>query len=66
MADHFYSLTLPGGVKIGGNAVTKGTSTAGGNFELRVTDAVTGNSKEKVLEALRAIEAFITTDNAPA
>lgn len=65
MADHFYSITVPGANQMVGNVV-KGTSTAGGNFELRVTDGVTGNSKEEVLAGLQALEAYITTDAAPA
>lgn len=64
MADHFYSVTLPGAPVAG--SVVKGTSTAGGNFELRVTDAVSGNSKEEVLKGIEAIRNFIVTDGAPA
>lgn len=65
MADHFYSLTIPGQA-IGAAEVVKGTSTASGNFELRITDGVSGNSKVAVLKALEAIANFIATDSAPA
>lgn len=64
MADHFYSISLPGATPAGN--VVKGTSTAGGNFELRITDAVSGNNKDEVLKGLEAIRNYITTDNAPA
>jgi hypothetical protein len=63
MSDHFYSATLPG-VTIGG--VAKGTATASTNFELRVTDGVTGNSKTEVLKAIEALFDFIVADSAPA
>jgi hypothetical protein len=68
MADHFYSVTLPASGAIGTNTVTKGTVTAAGNFELRVTDAVTGltGNKVELLKGLEAIKAFIETDSAPA
>lgn len=65
MADHFYSITVPGGDQVTG-AVVKGTSTASTNVELRVTDGVSGNTKEQLLSAVTAIEAFILTDSAPA
>lgn len=63
MADHFYSVSLPGAGLV--PPVVKGTSTASGNFELRVTDSVTGNTKEDVLKGLEAIIAFIVTDPSP-
>lgn len=65
MADHFYGITIPGARQLTGG-VTKATSTTSKNVELRVTDGVTGMSKEELLDAIEAIEAYITTDNAPA
>jgi len=65
MADHFYSVTIPSQA-VGAAEVVKGTSTASGNFELRITDGVSGNSKETVLKALEAIRNYIVTDSAPA
>lgn len=63
MADHYYGIDVPG-ARIGD--VTKATSTNSTKVELRVTDSVTGNSKEEVLKAIEAIKDFITTDDAPA
>ncbi len=67
MADHYYSITLPiAAHAIGGAAVAKGTSTASGNFELRVTDGVTGMRKIEVLKGIEAIRAYIEADGEPA
>lgn len=65
MADHFYGITIPGARQYVGG-VSKATSTTSRNVELRVTDGVTGMSKEELLDAVEAIKAYITTDNAPA
>ncbi len=65
MANHYYGITVPGGNQVTG-AVTKSTSTTSKNVELVVLDGVTGISKEELLAALEAIEAYITTDSAPA
>lgn len=68
MANHYYGVTVPE-IGIGGATtitVTKGTSTTSANVELVVLDGVTGNNKVEILKALQALEAFITTDDAPA
>lgn len=66
MASHFYSLNSPGAGP-GPENVTKATSTqAGNNVELRVDDAVTGDSKVDVLKALETLRNYIITDSAPA
>lgn len=67
MADHFYAVSLPGAKFAGATAtVTKGTSTNSGNFELRVTDGVTGMSKVEIQKGLEVLLDFIVTDSAPA
>lgn len=65
MADHFYGVTVPGGTQ-GIDNVTKGTSTSSQTVELRIHDGVSGLDKVQVLAAVKAIVAFIQTDNAPA
>jgi hypothetical protein len=67
MANHYYGVTVPE-IGIGGATtitVTKGTSTTSANVELVVLDGVTGNSKVELVKALKAITAFIETDDAP-
>lgn len=64
MADHFYSVAVPGASQ-GIDNVTKGTSTSGQNVELRVHDGA-GISKTEVAMAMKAIAAYIETDGAPA
>lgn len=66
MADHFYGVKVPGG-NLGLGAVDFATSTtAADNVELRVKDGVSGLDKTQVLMALEAIQAYISTANAPA
>lgn len=65
MADHYYS------VIVGERApreVTVGTSTSSEAIELRVTDATTGitGNKLALLLAVDAIRDYIATDNIPA
>ncbi|HJW82438.1 MAG TPA: hypothetical protein VJ396_09360 [Acidiferrobacterales bacterium] len=65
MADHFYGVSL--GAK-GPADVTFGTSTGGTVIELRVTDATTGLTGDRVelLKAIKAIEEYIEREIAPA
>lgn len=68
MANHYYGVTVPE-IGVGGasaETVTVGTSTTSKNVELVVLDGVTGNSKVELVKALKAIIAFITTNDAPA
>lgn len=65
MANTYYGITVPGARQFTGG-VTKAASTTSKNVELVVLDGVTGRSKEELLDALEAIKAYITTDNAPA
>ena len=62
MAAHFWSASL-GGDKVSVAKTT--TTTAGANVEFRVTDSVTGLSKEEVLKLLELIEYRITEDTWP-
>lgn len=64
MADHFYSVAVPGATQ-GIDNVTKGTSTSGQNVELRIHDGASISKAEAVM-AIQAIQAFIETDGAPA
>lgn len=64
MANHYYGVTVPGPGVVG--SVTVGTSTTSKNVELVVLDGVTGRSKEQLLLAIEAIEAYIITHDAPA
>lgn len=62
MADHFYGIDLGGG--IGAGKVTAGTSsTAALDVEVRVLDGVAGLDKNGIIKALKAIEAYIVTDD---
>lgn len=61
MADHFYGASM--GDRL---SVSTGTSTTSKKVELRVEDGVSGNNKMQVLLALKAIEAYIQTHDAPA
>lgn len=65
MADHFYGVSL--GAK-GPADVTFGTVTGSTDIELRVTDATTGltGNKVELLKALKAIEEYIIQADAPA
>jgi hypothetical protein len=65
MADHFYGVSL--GAK-GPADVTFGTSTGGTVIELRVTDATTGitGNRVELLKSLEAIIQYILQENAPA
>ena len=61
MSDVFYGVSIGSGADPAG--VTRGTSTTSLKFELRVEDAVSGNSKFEVLRALEAIKAKIMRDD---
>lgn len=65
MADHFYGVTLAARGKAD---VTFGTTTGGTVIELRVTDATTGltGNKLALLKALHVIQEYITMADAPA
>jgi hypothetical protein len=63
MASHFYSIPVGGGISPAN--VTKSTSTTGGSvLEVRIDDGATGMNKMTAMLALKAIEAYITTDSA--
>lgn len=62
MADHYYGIDLGGG--IGAGKVTAGTSsTAALDVELRVLDGVSGMDKKEIVKAVKAILAYIVTDD---
>lgn len=65
MADHFYGVSL--GAK-GPADVTFGTSTGSTVIELRVTDATTGltGNRVELLKSLEAIKQYILEADAPA
>ena len=64
MADHFYH-TVAGAMAPTDVTVTNGSSGTTGAIELRIHDG-DGTTKLQVLNALEAIENYITRDNAPA
>lgn len=64
MADHFIGVDIGGGFDPAG--LSTGTSTTSKKIELRINDAVSGNSKMEVLKALDEIKAYIVKNNAPA
>lgn len=62
MADRFYGVDLGGKMP---TEVTEAGSTTSKAIELRVTYTTTGLTKNDVLNALEALESFITCDTWP-